>query len=410
MPVVLRFGSEPMPSQVDFAALFESLPDPVVYLGPDLAIKACNRKFRERFPVLIESQFVAPLRALLMDKSRADDGPIHLPVVWPARQPTRPGQNRQALEPRVSRLPKGGLLVVFQPMGAGEAAYRQQIQRLCRDMEDAQQRASDALQEVETCKERLSITSHELRTPLNAIIGFSDIMRQELFGPLGDPRYRRYAELLHDSGSRLLDMINDFLDLSKLDAGKLELHTQTIEVLRVVLDGVRELEVLAGKAHVCFSVHVFDGVSLLIADDKRLHQMVLNLLSNALKFTPAGGDISIDVYRRGTSIAISVSDTGVGMREEDIATALEPFGQVENAQVSSSQGTGTGLGLPLTKQLAELHGGTLELESQPGRGTTVTILLPEGGGRPNKNAKRDKGAKQSPRRNKFGARPLSLAS
>ena len=130
-------------------------------------------------------------------------------------------------------------------------------------------------------------------------------------------------------------MINDFLDLSKLDAGKLELHTQTIEVLRVVVDSVRELEVLAGKAHVCFSVHVFDGVSLLVADDKRLRQMVLNLLSNALKFTPAGGEISIDVYRRGTSIAISVSDTGVGMREEDIATALEPFGQVENASAAA---------------------------------------------------------------------------
>ena len=106
------------------------------------------------------------------------------------------------------------------------------------------------------------ITSHELRTPLNAIIGFSDIMRQELFGPLGDPRYLRYAELVHESGSRLLDMINDFLDLSKLDAGKLELNTQTIEVLRVIVDSVRELEVLAAKSHVCFSVHVFDGVSL----------------------------------------------------------------------------------------------------------------------------------------------------
>ncbi len=141
---------------------------------------------------------------------------------------------------------------------------------------------------------------------------------------------------------------------------------------------MRELEVLAAKSHVCFGVHVFDGVSLLVADDKRLRQMVLNLLSNALKFTPGGGEVSIDVYRRGKNIAISVSDTGVGMREEDIATALELFGQVENQQILNHQGTG--LGLPLTKQLAELHGGRLELESQPGRGTTVTILLPEQGG------------------------------
>ena len=399
MPVVLRFGPEPMPAQADFALLFDHLPDPVAYLGPDLTVRACNRKFRERFPVLIESQFVAPLRALLEDKSRASDTPISLPLVRPAHQSFE--KSRAALEPRVSKLPNGGALVLFRPVGSGEAAYHQQIQHLCRELEEAQRRANDAVQESEACKERLSITSHELRTPLNAIIGFSDIMRQQLFGSMGDPRYQRYAELLHEGGSRLLEMINDFLDLSKLDAGRLELHTQTVEVLRVIVDSVRALEVLAAKSHICFSVRVFDGVSLLIADDKRLRQMVLNLLSNALKFTPAGGEISIDVFRRGTSIAISVSDTGVGMREEDIATALEPFGQVENQQVFNDQGTG--LGLPITKQLAELHGGRLELESRPGRGTTVTILLPEQG------CRQCKGAKHDGDRNKFPARSLSLA-
>jgi signal transduction histidine kinase len=401
MPVVLRFGPDPMPAQADFALLFDHLPDPVAYVGPDLTIRACNRKFREQFPVMIESQFVAPLRALLENKEWANDGPITLPVILPTRQSIRPGKSRVALEPRLSRLSMGGLLVVFRPTGSAEAACQQQIQRLCREMEEVQQSASDALQQVDICKERLSLTSHELRTPLNAIIGFSDIMRQELFGSLGDPRYQRYAELLHESGIRLLGMVNDFLDLSKLDAGKLTLNTQTIEVLRVILDNVRELEVLAAKSHVCFSVHVFDGVSFLVADDKRLRQMVLNLLSNALKFTPAGGEISIDVYRRGTSIAISVSDTGIGMREEDIAIALEPFGQVETHGVGNNRGTG--LGLPLTKQLAELHGGRLELESRPGRGTTVAILLPEEGGRPNNNAKKGH------RRNKFDTRPFSLA-
>ena len=398
MPVVLRFGQEPMPEQADFALLFDHLPDPIVCLGRDLTITACNRKFRERFPVVIEEQFIAPLRALLKDKGGASNDPFNLPVVRAPRAPVLPGKHRLDLEPRVTRLPHGGALIVFRPLGADEALYRQQIQRLCQELENAQAQADHAVREVKTYKERMSVTSHELRTPLNAIIGFSDIMRRELFGPLGDPRYQRYAELLHDSGSRLLEMINDFLDLSKLDAGKLELHTQTIEVLRVIVDSVRELEVLAAKSHVCFGVHVFDGVSLLIADDKRLRQMLLNLLSNALKFTPEGGEISIDVFRRGKNIAISVSDTGVGMCEEDIATALEPFGQVDNQQIPNNQGTG--LGLPLTKQLAELHGGRLELESQPGRGTTVTILLPEQGG--SKSTKPD--------RNKLGAQPLPLAS
>jgi len=401
MPVVLRFGPEPMPAQADFALLFDHLPDPVAYLGPDLTIKACNRKFRERFPVFIESQFVAPLRALLENKGQAENSSVTLPVILPTHQSPKLGKSRLALEPRLTRLPMGGLLAVFRPVGSSETAYHQQIQRLCREMEEAQRRASDALQQVETCKERLSITSHELRTPLNAIIGFSDIMRQELFGSLGNQRYQRYAELLHESGNRLLGMVNDFLDLSSLDAGMLKLHTRTIEVLRVILDSVRELEVLAAKSHVCFSVHVFDGVSFLVADDKRLRQMVLNLLSNALKFTPAGGEVSIDVYRRGTCIAISVSDTGIGMREEDIATALEPFGQVEARGVANNQGTG--LGLPLTKQLAELHGGRLELESGLGRGTTVTILLPEQG------SQQYKIAEHGANRNKFDTQPFSLA-
>ena len=400
MPVVLRFGPEAQPGEADFALLFDHLPDPIVYLGKDLTIRACNRKFRERFPVLIEEQFFAPLRALLKDKSRAKGDAISLPVVQPSRPNLMPGKHRLALEPRVSWLPDGGALIVFRPLGAEEALYRQQIQHLCQELEKAQQDVGDAEREVQTYKQRLSVTSHELRTPLNAIIGFSDIMRREMFGPLGDPRYQRYAELLHDSGSRLLDMINDFLDLSKLDAGKLELHPQTIEVFGVIVNSVRELEVLAAQSRVCFGVHVFDGVSLLVADDKRLRQMILNLLSNALKFTPQGGEISIDVYRRGKNIAISVSDTGVGMREEDIATALEPFGQVENQQIQNNQGTG--LGLPLTKQLAELHGGALELESQPGRGTTVTILLPEQGS--------GTGTKQNPVRNEFGTHPLPLAS
>jgi signal transduction histidine kinase len=400
MPAVLRFGSEPMPVQADFALLFDNLPDPVAYLGKELTVQACNRKFREHFPVLIEEQLIAPLRALLQDKGRASGDPVKLPVLRPTRPSIMPGKHCVALAPRAMRLPDGGILIIFRPQGSDEALYYQQIQRLCQELEKAQQQAGDAVREAETYKERLSVTSHELRTPLNAIIGFSDIMRQELFGPLGDPRYLRYAELVHESGGRLLHMINDLLDISKLDAGKLQLHTETIEVLRVILDSVRELEVLAAKSHLCFGVHVFDGVSLLVADDMRLHQMMLNLLSNALKFTPPGGEISIDVYRRGKNIAISVSDTGVGMRDEDIATALEPFGQIENQQIPDNQGTG--LGLPLTKQLAELHGGRLEMESQPGRGTTVTILLPEKG--------EGKSKRDGPGGNEIDTHSFSLAS
>jgi signal transduction histidine kinase len=222
-------------------------------------------------------------------------------------------------------------------------------------------------------KDNRSHLIHELRTPLNAILGFSDILQQELFGPLGDERYKRYAQIIHESGGRLLGLVNDLMDMSKLDAGKMDLHVRPFEVLRVIMESVREVETLAAKSHICIVMHVFDGVSTLVADDKRLHQMMLNMLSNAIKFTPERGEIDIDIYRRGGDIVIAVSDTGVGMREADIPTALEPFGQLNN----QGGNTGTGLGLPLTKQFAELHGGTLELESTLGRGTTIRVALPE---------------------------------
>src|SRR6185312_16243362 len=139
----------------------------------------------------------------------------------------------------------------------------------------------------------LAATSHELRTPLNAVMGFSEILMKEIFGPIANPRYREYAEIIHNSGAHLLSLVNDLLDISKLDAGKLELHFARIEILKVIIDCVRGVETQATKSHVGISVNVYDGVSHMRGDDKRLHQILLNLLSNAIKFTPEGGEVQV---------------------------------------------------------------------------------------------------------------------
>lgn len=371
MPAVLHFGAHSPPAEdVDFQQLFDSLPDPAVYVGPDRQIAACNRTFRERFPVVIEGRFLEPFQKML----EGEDELSTLPVVGPKRQSIAGGRTWPALQPSVSRLRSGGTLIVFRPINSTELQQRDRIEQLNRDLVQEQEKVQAALHAVSELARNLAGVSHELKTPLNAVVGFSDMMRQQIVGPL-DERYQRYADIIHDSGLRLLDLVNDILDFAKLDAGKLELRHEEVEVLSVVIESMRELELQAAEARIGICVHVCDGVSAIAGDPKRLRQILANLLSNAIKFTPEGGEVSVDVFKRGDNIAISVSDTGIGMSQADIPAALEPFGQL--AAGGPFNAKGTGLGLPLTKRLAELHGGTMEITSAPGFGTTVTVLFPE---------------------------------
>jgi signal transduction histidine kinase len=217
--------------------------------------------------------------------------------------------------------------------------------------------------------------SHELRTPLNAIIGFSEIIEKEMFGPIGSPRYTEYANDIHESGTHLLNLINDILDVSKAEAGKIELQESQILLadlvdasLRLILPRARESAVALTEPHV-------DHLPPVRADERRLKQVLINLLSNAVKFTPSGGRVSLEArLEPGRGLAIRVRDTGIGMAPEDIPRALEPFGQIDSRLARKYEGTG--LGLPLSKALVELHGGKLEIESEQGMGTTVTVLLP----------------------------------
>ncbi|MCH8197174.1 MAG: PAS-domain containing protein [Proteobacteria bacterium] len=223
----------------------------------------------------------------------------------------------------------------------------------------------------------LALMSHELRTPLNAIIGFSEIIKSEMMGPIGNPKYGEYASDVFDSGQHLLGLINDILDLSKIEAGKMEFDEDDVDVAEVIGSCLRLVTERAAKGGVKLITEVPDDLpALLRIDARKLKQILLNLLSNAVKFTPAGGSVTIrSWFRPDSGFVLQVADTGVGIALEDIPKALTPFGQVDSRLDRKYEGTG--LGLPLTKSLIEKHGGSFDLQSEVGVGTTVTVRFPK---------------------------------
>jgi signal transduction histidine kinase len=221
----------------------------------------------------------------------------------------------------------------------------------------------------------LATVSHELRTPLNAIIGFSEMMLREVLGALGNEQYRAYAIDIHASGSHLLQIINDILDLSKAESGKLELYEDVFD-LRDMIRAVGQLtSTRICDAGLSNATHLPPELPLLRADERKTKQVLLNLVTNAAKFTPPGGHIEIvGAYDDGVGLTLTVVDTGIGIGPDDIGRVLEPFVQVDSSL--SRQHQGTGLGLPLVKAIMELHGGALTLESTVGVGTRVKITFP----------------------------------
>jgi signal transduction histidine kinase len=283
-------------------------------------------------------------------------------------QRRRQGASGRWIEVRGVPTTDGGWLGSYRDISEEVAREREladAYQRLCSAKEDAE-RAS------RTKSEFLANMSHELRTPLNAIIGFSDMIRSGMAE--SEEKHRSYAADIYDSGQYLLNLINDILEVSRIEAGKLVLHEEAVDLTAAVDAALRMIESEAARANVVIESRRGEPLPKLLADRRRVCQVLLNVLSNAVKFTPEGGTVQVTVLRRGGAVGVVIADTGIGIAADDIPRVLEPFGQVDS-QLSRKY-TGTGLGLPLSVRLMQLHGGRLDIDSTLGAGTTVTITFP----------------------------------
>jgi cell cycle sensor histidine kinase DivJ len=235
--------------------------------------------------------------------------------------------------------------------------------------------ARDLAEAANRAKSRfLANMSHELRTPLNAIIGFSEVMTHEMFGPVGSPRYLDYARVINESGGHLLELINGILDMSKIEAGKFELCEEIFDLDEVATQAVRFVKLQSDRKGVALKTSIAPDARSMFADKRGVKQILVNLVTNGVKFTPRGGEVRIAATRAARGLVITVADTGVGIGAADLKRLGQPFEQVEGEHVRSQEGTG--LGLALVKALATLHGGEVTLDSTLGEGTTVTITLP----------------------------------
>jgi two-component system, cell cycle sensor histidine kinase PleC len=260
-----------------------------------------------------------------------------------------------------------------------DSRLRFEVEDLARELEEARDEALRKRFEAETANASktafLANMSHELRTPLNAILGFSEIIAKEVFGDVGSPRYAEYASDIHSSGAHLLSLINDLLDVAKIEAGRMEIEPCEMDVRKCFDTALKIIAVKARERRQELAIEVDPNAPPLFADERALKQILINLVSNAVKFTPEGGRITVLGSRaRDGSFQIMVEDNGPGIPREKLDKIFKPFSQVDNRY--DRQGGGTGLGLALVRGLAELHGGRAWLESEQGKGCRAFVILP----------------------------------
>ncbi len=385
---------------VRLRAIVESLPMSFAVWDSQNRLQLCNRKFRQFYRIapgaavagtafqelqaqakeLVAqgpaSESGAPGRFQLRDKQLPDGTWLQICEYWTGEGAlvsvgtdiTAPKLSEQRLLEREQEM--RATVTVYEQSRKQLEIQTRQLRELAEGYNEEKVRAEAA---NKSKSEFLANVSHELRTPLNAIIGFSEMMRDEVLGPIGNKKYEGYANDIHASGHYLLDMINDILDMSKIEAGRLNLTPEWValgplfaECLRVVHPGAveRSVQLLqAGNAQ----MSVF-------ADKRALKQILINLLANAVKFTLPGGKVMLRAYRYRGSVRIAITDTGVGIAKHEIGRLGKPFEQVQNQLTKEHKGTG--LGLAISRSLAELHGGKLDIKSKAGEGTTVTCILP----------------------------------
>lgn len=262
-----------------------------------------------------------------------------------------------------------------RPIDGGSVAvlardYSVETENALREAEEAR---AGALEEARAKSQFLASVSHELRTPLNAIIGFSDVMKARLFGPM-PARYAEYADLIHESGQHLMDLIGDVLDMSKIEADSYDLSRERFDISEVVGLSVKMMRLQAEEAGLTLTVEPVDQPILVNADRKALRQIMLNLLSNAVKFTPEGGAVVVMVRASGSDLVLAVGDSGIGIDPQEASRLGHPYRQAASAREVDNRGTG--LGLSLVRALAGLHGGSMAIASAKGVGTTITVTLP----------------------------------
>jgi signal transduction histidine kinase len=336
---------------------------------------AWNEKFVELLDLPTEPTTESNLRDILaLQIERGDFGPVdpaldlddrferfyrEVPLVR-----ERLTASGRALQIRRRAMPGGAVVSLYSDVTERKAADTKMAQAWAQ-AELANRAKSDFLANM----------SHELRTPLNAIIGFSEILSGEHLGPLKNLRYLEYAHDIHSSGQHLLSIINDVLDMSKIEAGKLEIHDEEIPVKTLLAGSVRMVRERARKQSVELAIRMADPDHMILGDERAMKQCLLNLLSNAIKFSERSGTILVEasVAADGSSV-LAIADDGIGMTDDELSRAMQPFGQAQ-ASTTRTYG-GTGLGLPITQGLVEAHGGVMSVVSAPGRGTRVTITLP----------------------------------
>jgi len=364
-------------AQERFMAAIESVSDGLALFDADDRMVFCNSRFKELNPDLAPKivpgiSFEELLRdniasSRILDALGDEEAFIRKRMeqhVNPRGPLVQQRQDGNWLELREERMSDGSTFLVNTDITERKAADEAML-AIVKESEIANRTKSEFLANM----------SHELRTPLNAIIGFSEIIKDDTFGPVGSTKYREYADDIHTSGQHLLALINDILDLSKVESGSNELHEESNDIPEIANAIMKLVLGLAHTGNVKLELDVSDDISKLYADERKVKQILLNLLSNAIKFTPDGGKVTLKIWSRAASgYVFQVIDTGIGIAFEDIPKALTPFQQIDSGL--NRRHEGTGLGLPLTKSLVEMHGGYLDLQSEVGVGTTVTVRFP----------------------------------
>ncbi|MEC9343539.1 MAG: PAS domain-containing sensor histidine kinase, partial [Pseudomonadota bacterium] len=355
--------------------ILDTATDGILIAGRDGGIESINASAEALFGLDLDQAVGRPLTELFAQESRQTLTDYMAELAQPGVASIL-NDGREV----IGKEAKGGLIPLFITIGPVGAAEKFCV--VLRDMthwKKAEEELVNARRAAESASEQktdfLARVSHEIRTPLNAIIGFSDVMLEERFGPIGNERYREYLRDINRSGVHVLDLINDLLDISKIEAGKMELTYEAVDLNQIVAETVALLQPQANRERIIIRTSLSRAVPRVVADARSIRQIILNLVSNAIKFTPENGQVIVStVYEGNGEVALRVRDTGNGMSAADIDNAMKPFQQLRG--VDEKRGQGTGLGLPLTKALVEANRAYFDLESTPGEGTIAHVHFP----------------------------------